>query len=146
ISSTNAVAVSSPAVSPLFGTRASAAQVRAGASVASTPVHRLRVAAVLLGMVSPQVSLEAVSGRSRDKHPLHRWPAARKLVTRADRVQIPCHCAFWRSSAACAARTAARCTVLELPHEPLPQFGAGMRRPMESFRIDEIARRLLERV
>src|SRR5260370_26601301 len=36
---------------------------------------------------------------------------------------------------------------MELPPKPLPQFGAGgMRRPMDSFRIDEIARRLLERV
>src|SRR5260370_25744784 len=36
---------------------------------------------------------------------------------------------------------------MERRHKPLRQFGAGgMRSPMDSFRIDEIARRLLERV
>ena len=42
-------------------------------------------------------------------------PVARKLMTRADGVQIPCHHAFRRSFRRCAARIAPRCTVLELP-------------------------------
>src|SRR3982074_414018 len=55
INSTNAVQVSIQAVSPLFGTGVSAAQLRAGASAASTPIDRLEVAAVFgaVGMISP---------------------------------------------------------------------------------------------
>src|SRR5205814_7498186 len=91
------------------------------------------------------LSLEAVSGRSRDKQPLRPRPVARKLMTRADRVQIPCHHAFRRVPQVRSADRSALHRFGPAARAPASIRGR-MRRPMDSFRIDEIARRLLERV
>src|SRR5881275_2651809 len=88
------------------------------------------------------------------KRPLRRRSPARKLwldarMTCAERVQIPCHCGFRSSFRG----------LRELARRQVHRFGAAAvllasirgaprRRgqTMDSFRIDELARRLLERV
>jgi BMFP domain-containing protein YqiC len=70
------------------------------------------------------------------------------LVKRAFKVQIPCHSKFQCSFHGLGANAPSWCTVLELPRKPLRQIGAEKRevRHMDTPRIDEIARRLMESV
>jgi BMFP domain-containing protein YqiC len=70
------------------------------------------------------------------------------LVKRAVRVQIPCHSKFQCSFLGLRMDVPVRRTILELTLTPLRQIGAKKREVnhMGPFAIDDIARRLLERV
>jgi BMFP domain-containing protein YqiC len=70
------------------------------------------------------------------------------LVKRAYKVQIPCHSKFQCSFHGLRAEAPFPCTILELPSKPLRQIGADNSEVghMDTPRIDEIARRLLESV
>jgi BMFP domain-containing protein YqiC len=72
----------------------------------------------------------------------------RMLVKRAYKVQIPCHSKFQCSFHGLRAEAPSPCTILELPPKPLRQIGADNSEVghMDTPRIDEIARRLLESV
>src|SRR5215831_2148963 len=141
--STKAVQVSIQAVSPLSGTGAAPAAASAGESATSASAAgsirrgRRRRVLELVCIVSP---------RSRDKRP-QRWPPrSRKLLecTRgADFVPLEV-----RRRAAARAPGAVRGLHCFGAAASIPASirGRAMRSTMEPFRIDEIARRLLERV
>src|SRR5580658_10683888 len=149
MSSTSAVAVSIQAVSPLAGCGTSAACASTGASASSVTsvIPRRGAVRTVLGMLSPSAGVFFISFAPQT--PTRTFgPGAGKLGKCAQRVQIPCHRRVERGFRRLGLARRSR------PHHPGASAltaaslrGVGRKATtMDSFRIDEIARRLLERV
>jgi BMFP domain-containing protein YqiC len=83
----------------------------------------------------------------RGKRRLHAHVATRKLAERPQRVQIPCQCGPAALLRGLRPSSRGRCTILERTSRPCLESGQQSEAlNMDSFRIDDIVRRLLERV